>query len=62
MMGDCPCHHCSPPDRGAGCHDTCKAYLEWSAEHRVESAKLAAKRINEYVAAEPMKPKRIMRK
>lgn len=62
MSNDCPCHQCKPPDRCVGCHDNCKAYNEWSTTQKAESAAITAKKISDYIAAEPIKPKRIRRK
>ena len=41
MKKDNPCHGCT--DRHAGCHDTCKSYLDWHEQHVQKQREIRSK-------------------
>ena len=41
MKKDNPCHGCN--DRHAGCHCTCKAYLDWHEQHVQKQREIRSK-------------------
>ena len=41
MNNDNPCRECT--DRHAGCHGTCKAYLDWHEQHIQKQREIRSK-------------------
>jgi hypothetical protein len=41
MKKDNPCHGCN--DRHAGCHSSCKAYMDWHEEHVQKQREIRSK-------------------